>query len=434
MGYNESYEQKITNIKSLLDNNKQAISGVINNYKNNINDINTKINSITNKNWIDDVETEYSDYIDYLKTGIILKLNNSVDTEEGSLVTFEKLIKDLEEKCNDYLNTITKIQEEYSQVVHFDAINNEFFYEDPNYGLTGYYDETATVNNINASDVTNINTQFSNLVTSIDDILKKLKELRFESVTAYESTKDYDFSKFKKEDNNKKEEKKKDKKGEKKEKKEQSAVYKLPEPKGHKFKSPDNAWILINDNTKTLMERDRDPLTGITSPDTGEHQLWAYNTVSSELVPINDYKFKMGFIESDYIFTLPNGKEIVTNTMEAAFDSVSEHIRKYLPETVQDKWVLRYVDASRENNEELYNQVQTDLKLADTFVASDLLVLYNPITQEEIRTTKANITEEKDKYIIKYADQTYIVYKDNYVKWNFEDLTYYDAPKYEMPK
>ena len=94
MGYNESYEQKITNIKSLLDNNKQAISGVINNYKNNINDINTKINSITNKNWIDDVETEYSDYIDYLKTGIILKLNNSVDTEEGSLVTFEKLIKD----------------------------------------------------------------------------------------------------------------------------------------------------------------------------------------------------------------------------------------------------------------------------------------------------------------------------------------------------
>ena len=415
MGYNESYKQRITKIKSLLDTNKQTILGIINNYKNNINDINTKINSITNKNWIDDVETEYSDYIDYLKTGIILKLNNSVDSIDGSLTTFEKLIKDLEEKCNDYLNAISNVETAYWSIA-FDENNNSFkAIDNPDRDNDEIPD--------NEEDLASLNNDFANIVTNIDEILKQLKELRFESVTAYESTKDYDFSSLKKEEPKKKKKKQEENKTDNN--------NEIPQPKGHTFESPDDAWILIKDNTKTYMEGKTDPLTGIRTPDSGEHQLWAYNTVSGELVPIgdDDKKLNFGFIHSDYTVTLPNGKTVKTDTLDPAYNGVSEHIKKYYPESLQDKWVLSRVDSSEEANKKIYEQVQEETGKPIDIKVADIYVFYNPITGERVETTVAKVEEKKDKYIIESEGETYIVYKDNYVEWDLENYKRYNEIK-----
>ncbi len=412
---NETYKQKIERIKSQLTTNKSSITGIINNYKNNINDINTKIDSINSKNWIDDVEVEYSDYIDYLKTGIILKLNNSIDSVDGSMTTFKKLIDDLEEKCNDYLNAITNAESTYWSIT-FDENNNSFKQGEIIASESYHEDKTAD----NEEDLSNLNLQFNNLVTSIDDILNQLKELRFESVNAYESTKDYDFSVLKKEETKKKK---------KKEQAKEDDGYKLPTVKGQEFESPDDAWILIKDNMKTYMERDSDPVTGRTTSDAGEHVVWAYNKVSGELVQIDDYDFHMGFIESSYSFTLPNGKTITTYDMEPAYNGVASHISKYLPETVQDKWILRHVDASIENNKEVYEQLHKDTELPDTFVMPDKFYFHNLVTNEEVELSNVKMKDEGDKYIIEQDGQTYIVYKDNYVEWDLNDSKYYNDTK-----
>ena len=396
------YCEKIEKIKKIIDKHKDNISLVIKNYKNNINTINNKVNGASTTTWKDDVQTEYSSYMDNLKNGIVYKFNASQE-ETGSLTTFEQLLKDLEEKCNDYLKVISS-NSGYTYVF-FDKENNNFFRAD-----TVFREEStpAIRDNINVSE---LNTQFSKLVTSINDILKKLKELRFESVSAYESTKDYDFSNTGQENNSKKR-------------------RELPKPKGHKFESPDDAWVLLYDNTKTYMERKKDDLTGIMSPDKGEHQLWAYNKVSGELVPIDTgYDFSLGFLESTYTFNLPDGKTIKTHEYEGTYSDVITHIKndRELSKTVEDKWVLTFVNGSREANQELFQKVEeeTGKEIPQSFVLPNNYVFYNSVTGETVTLSNVNIEDSGDKYIIKNGKETYIVYKDNYVEWNLDDYQQY---------
>ena len=127
--------------------------------------------------------------------------------------------KDLEEKCNDYLNAISNVETAYWSIA-FDDNNNSFkAIDNPDRDNDEIPD--------NEEDLASLNNDFANIVTNIDEILKQLKELRFESVTAYESTKDYDFSSLKKEEPKKKKKKQEENKTDNN--------NEIPQPKGHTF-------------------------------------------------------------------------------------------------------------------------------------------------------------------------------------------------------
>ena len=385
-----TYCSNIEKISKLIKNNKDNLNKVIKNYKNNIDTINNKINSINNTKWKDDVETEYSSYIDYLKNGIVLKLKSSKD-QLGTLTTFEKLLKDLEKKCNEYTKTIKEVGYTYTSVC-FDETNNNF--RKMEVLATKEYFEARTI--ADTGDITNLNTQFSNLVTSIDEILSKLKELKFDSEIEYKSNNNYDFSMLTKEE------------------------PKTKKRKGKTFESPDDAWILIHSNYDGTKRVNGDYwLFNETKSKTDCY--WLYNTVSGEFQRV-DYDRDMRFgnvLRLEWPGTLygvkkNNGQEVKVQNYEATVLDPISYIKKYYPESYQDKWELDLVDISPEANEELYGQMKEQYN--DQMVTLNAhygFHLYNPVTNENIDFVGNEIREEEDKYIIETNGQKYIIYKEN---------------------
>ena len=181
-----TYRYKIEKIKTSLDNNKANLATVISNYKTQVDSINTTINNITFDSWKDSVADEYSSYIEFLKQGIVSKLNSSINTK-GSIATLEQLLTDLETKCNEYLNIIDSATKDSTNMISYIESTNSFADSPIVYGSEEVKENRTT-------NITELNTQFSNLTTSIDDILEKIKSLEFDMSLDYQPSNDYDFS------------------------------------------------------------------------------------------------------------------------------------------------------------------------------------------------------------------------------------------------
>ena len=385
-----SYCYKIKKISKIIKNNKENISKVIKNYKNNIDTINNRINSINNTKWKDDVETEYSSYIDYLKNGIVLKLNSSIE-QLGTLTTLEKLLKDLEKKCNEYTKTIKEVGYTYTSVC-FDETNNNF--RKMEVLATEEYFAARTI--ADTSDVENLNTQFSNLVKSIDDILSKLKEIKFDSEIEYKSNNNYDFSMLTTEE------------------------PKTKTRKGKTFESPDDSWILIHSNYDGTKRANGDYWL-FNNVESKNDSYWLYNTVSCEFQRVDYHRdmrfgdvFKLEWPGTLYGVKKNDGQEIKVQNYEATVLDPISYIKEYYPESYQDKWELDLVDISPEANEELYAQMKEQYKNQTVTISAHYgFHLYNPVTNEKMDFIGNEIKEEDDKYIIETNGQKYIIYKDN---------------------
>ena len=86
-----------------IENNRDNFSIVLNNYRDNISEINKDMAEIKFDKWSDDVSTSFANYKSSLERGIVASLNNSI-AEFGSLKKLEVLIDQLYDACKKYID------------------------------------------------------------------------------------------------------------------------------------------------------------------------------------------------------------------------------------------------------------------------------------------------------------------------------------------
>ena len=99
-------KDKIKYIRDLITRDRENFNKIFENYRTNIRDINTTLGEIELTDWEDDMSTAYATYRDSLKTGVVQKLNNSIQTG-GTAEKFLELIDRLKEECDKYLAGMT---------------------------------------------------------------------------------------------------------------------------------------------------------------------------------------------------------------------------------------------------------------------------------------------------------------------------------------
>ena len=418
-----TYEYKIRKIKNSLTNNKENLALIISNYKNNVSSINSSINNYTIDNWSDAVKEEYSSYIEYLRLGIVSKLNSSTEVK-GSLSTLEQLLKDLEIKCDEYLSKIDNIPNDYQGVCYNSKTNS--FTDEP---LTN---ESKNEESTKVCNITELNTQFSNLTTDIDAILEKIKKIKFDTVIEYEPSNNYDFSNIEKKipKSNKKDTPTDTKKEDRKEEQ-------FPTIPGHMFISDPNSWICIHasyDPTKTIKTaEDRWFFNNIEVPSGDSY--WLYNLASGEFQLINrNTDMDQGFWGDLKAARTNNGEVVHPISYEATPNNPIEHVIKNYPESLQDKWQMTIITPNEEEKEAAKEEAKKrGISITEDFDLNPKLAtykLYNIITGESKEIKKAiPYQEEDDKYIIEYDGRTYIAYKDNTKKISVSQNNEYEKKK-----
>lgn len=175
---------QLENYIKLVDDNIANFRLIKSTFTTNVQNINQNLNNIIFSYWSDDIATSLNDYKTYLKSGVVAKLNNSLD-DEGSFYYLEALLNDLKEKCQNCLNFINGVGDLYMGIT-LSSTGNSFdynsgpFLSSPEYASTHYTgtsEEAATLNK-------ELHSQF----VAIDDTLLKIKNLKFDDVIDYEIT------------------------------------------------------------------------------------------------------------------------------------------------------------------------------------------------------------------------------------------------------
>lgn len=97
---------KIQYIRDLINRDRENLTKIFDNYRTNIQNINTTLGDIELTDWEDDMSTAYATYRDSLKNGVVQKLNDSIQTG-GTADKFLDLIDRLKEECDKYLAGMT---------------------------------------------------------------------------------------------------------------------------------------------------------------------------------------------------------------------------------------------------------------------------------------------------------------------------------------
>ena len=163
--YNSLTLDNIKEFKNLIDDNRENFNVVLNNYKDNVDVIISTLNLINFDNWSDDVADIFSSYIESLKNGIALSLDNSVQ-QDGSVYKLIELINDLYDKCTLYIESV-----------------ESFTTQDPNLVnvVSGFeYSSTITDPVFNETQLQEINNGLSSQRDVISGLLEEIKNLEFD--------------------------------------------------------------------------------------------------------------------------------------------------------------------------------------------------------------------------------------------------------------
>ncbi len=167
--------ERISDIKITIENNREDLARVISNYKSNIQTVNLDLDGINFDYWEDNVATKFSDYCDELKNGVVSKLNDSV-SESGSLARLEELINDIYDKCCHYQDNYFRVKDN----------NPDLTYSNGNF--------VANDDSLSSEDVATINRELNGQKDIIEGLLNELSTLRFDSVVVMGTTSMADLS------------------------------------------------------------------------------------------------------------------------------------------------------------------------------------------------------------------------------------------------
>ena len=173
--------EKIRSINRAIRNTDDSLKLVLGNYKSNIESINSSLNGISFTDWEDDVATKFASYNNYLKTGVVSKLNNSIGTN-GSMARLNFLITDLYNKCNAFITNYNSI---LSKDTSLTEENGHFV------AGTSEDSERYTV-----EQVEQINKRLDEDRDVIESVLKELAALRFDSIIDYDSITSRDINSY----------------------------------------------------------------------------------------------------------------------------------------------------------------------------------------------------------------------------------------------
>ena len=162
--------EKIKNINKAIRNNSESLKSVLSNYKNNIEKINTNLKGIDFSDWDDGIALKFTDYKNYLTTGVVTKLNSSI-AANGSEARLNYLITDLYNKCNAYLTNYNSIQSKDSSLVPDGD------------GFTSISEEES--NHYTKDQVDVINRRLKEDRDIIENVYNELSSLRFDTIVNY---------------------------------------------------------------------------------------------------------------------------------------------------------------------------------------------------------------------------------------------------------
>ena len=155
---------EIVKLKSSIDNNRS-------NFTANVNSISTDMRSITFDGWNDAVSDKFSDYIDYLSSGVVSKLNDSIGVN-GSLRKLKELVDSLYNQCSKYISNFETCKTRYGDLA-FNASNSIYFVD------TSVEDEEL---------ITNLNRDFGSQRDIISNTLSELRKLKFDTIVDFETS------------------------------------------------------------------------------------------------------------------------------------------------------------------------------------------------------------------------------------------------------
>jgi len=161
----------IVKYKNSIDNNKDNFNIIMNNYISNVNSIDSNIKEIKFDNWKDPVSDVFDDYIDYLNTGVVNKLNNSI-SNTGSLRKLKELVQSLYDQCSKYISNFEGVKTKYGDM-NFDSSNK----------LSYVNEENADLDLL-----VNLNRDFSSQRDIINNTLNELRSLKFDTIVDFSTS------------------------------------------------------------------------------------------------------------------------------------------------------------------------------------------------------------------------------------------------------
>ena len=161
----------IVKYKNSIDNNKDNFNIIMNNYISNVNSIDSNIKEINFDNWKDPVSDVFDDYIDYLNTGVVNKLNNSI-SNTGSLRKLKELVQSLYDQCSKYISNFEGVKTKYGDM-NFDSSNK----------LSYVNEENADLDLL-----VNLNRDFSSQRDIINNTLNELRSLKFDTIVDFSTS------------------------------------------------------------------------------------------------------------------------------------------------------------------------------------------------------------------------------------------------------
>ena len=447
MAESKTFYDKIMKISDQLVTNMDNFNTFVSNFEKNIDSINTEINSINTTGWSDDVEVSFSEFVNNLNNRIVSNLV-ACKTETGTLNLLKQLIGDLQAKITDFVSV-------HNQGVKF-TYNNVTFDKNKNEFVTGDIDESMKdlIPSITTEELKNLNTQYGNMVSSIEDILNKLSNLTYDGNLDYVTTNNYDFSFLNYERPYKKNTKsdpiptessttpKENNSTSSQSKSKTTSTSKgttskrgmVSDIKWKTFDSPDDKWIVVNPDVKLddnlLFGKDTRYAFNLNS---GEYRVISYR---------NDMDHKLdGFLWSHSYYEVNIGdKTVIVEDYNASINDFKSYIINNCQDTIKDKWRVIKIDSTIDNNSAQYADYpvpeknmgfQMPIYINGSFYPYDgvTYICYNPITGETVKLgidpsgSKPSVVDNGDgTYTIKQGGNSIIVYKENLKEYNLSTM------------